>query len=255
MKESVYIQQLKSLKIMLVADTCHDIYQYGKVERISPEAPVPIFLPTETKILGGMGFNVQKNLTNLGVSVAHYLGTPSKKTRLVDQKTNAQILRIDEDEERSPLGMDTVYCSLNAIDAIVVSDYEKGFLTYNFIEDLIRISDVPVFIDTKKRDLKRFEGGILKINNTEYSNRISDHPEAIITRGSDSVRYRGKEYKVPNKKIFDVCGAGDTFLAVLSAFSIITNIDHAIHMAIKAATITVQHCGVYAPTIKEILHE
>lgn len=239
---------------MLIADTCHDIYQYGKVERISPEAPVPIFLPTEIKTLGGMGFNVQKNLTNLGVSTLQYFGTAGKKTRLIDQKTNAQILRIDEDEDSTPIDLDTVYDSLNVVDAIIVSDYEKGFLTYNFIEDLLRISNVPVFIDTKKRDLKRFEGGILKINNAEYLNRISDHSEVIITRGSDSVIYRDKEYKVPNKKIFDVCGAGDTFLATLSAFSIITDIGYAIHMAIKAATITVEHCGVYAPTIEEILH-
>ena len=69
MKELQIIQQLKSSKVLLIGDSCIDRYHYGTVERISPEAPVPIFKVLKTENKNGMSLNVKENLLGLGVSV------------------------------------------------------------------------------------------------------------------------------------------------------------------------------------------
>ena len=75
----------------------------------------------------------------------------------------------------------------------------------------------------------------------------------VITHGGSSVSYNNKQFSVPKVDAFDVCGAGDTFLSALTyGYLTTTDMEQAIHFAIKASSITVQHIGVYAPTLKEI---
>lgn len=81
--------QHKKFKILLIGDNGVDQYQYGTVDRISPEAPVPILDYTHTITKPGMGANVRDNLEKLGVQVefVHGLKT-SVKTRIIDSKRN-----------------------------------------------------------------------------------------------------------------------------------------------------------------------
>ena len=60
------IQQLKSFKILVIGDSCTDVYNYGTCDRISPEAPVPILKTTYIEEKPGMALNVQKNLEAFG---------------------------------------------------------------------------------------------------------------------------------------------------------------------------------------------
>jgi len=70
--------------------------------------------------------------------------------------------------------------------------------------------------------------------------------------GKDGCLYKGKMYPAPPVEVVDVCGAGDTFLATLCYFYLKTNsINDAIIYANRAASVTVQHLGVYAPTLPE----
>jgi sugar/nucleoside kinase (ribokinase family) len=80
--------------------------------------------------------------------------------------------------------------------------------------------------------------------------------ELIVTLGKDGVRYKDHEISTPPVEAFDVCGAGDTFLAAL-AFEYVQSKDilTAINFAIKAASVTIQHVGVYSPTLEEIERE
>ena len=77
--------------------------------------------------------------------------------------------------------------------------------------------------------------------------------ELIVTLGKDGVRYKDHAISTPPVEAFDVCGAGDTFLAAL-AFEYVQSKDilKSINFAIKAASVTIQHVGVYSPTLAEI---
>jgi D-beta-D-heptose 7-phosphate kinase/D-beta-D-heptose 1-phosphate adenosyltransferase len=247
-------QLQKQLKVILIGDTCIDEYQYGTVDRISTEAPVPIFVPHRTEIKSGMANNVKDNLVALGIHVEAYTSGVSKKTRLIDTKSKQHLLRIDEDTMSIPCNLDYILTTIGTdVDAFVISDYEKGFVSTQLIKTLRKQYNGPIFVDTKKRDLKQFEGCIVKINEVEYKNRISGCTDLIVTRGSKRVEYKDKTYEVPCVPTFDVCGAGDTFLASLTYGYLTTNnMDSAIEFAIKASSITVQHIGVYAPSLGEI---
>lgn len=243
--------QRRQLNVTLIGDTCIDEYHYGSVERISPEAPVPIFVEDKVETKNGMASNVAKNLEALGVNVTTYFGVPSTKIRMIDSRSNQHILRIDKDVGSKPLSTDTKF-DMNT-DAFVVSDYDKGFVSYELIEKLI-LTGKLVFIDTKKTDLQRFSGGIVKINSVEYKNAKTLPDKLIVTNGARDVTFGSLKYEVPRVEITDVCGAGDTFLAAF-AYRYINSFDYgdAIKFAIQAASVTVKHIGVYAPTLEEIL--
>jgi D-beta-D-heptose 7-phosphate kinase/D-beta-D-heptose 1-phosphate adenosyltransferase len=243
--------QRRQLKVTLIGDTCIDEYHYGSVERISPEAPVPIFVEDKVETKSGMASNVAKNLEALGVNVTTYFGVPSTKIRMIDSRSNQHILRIDKDVKSKPLSTDTKFDMKT--DAFVVSDYDKGFVSYELIERLI-LTGKLVFIDTKKTDLQRFSGAIVKINSVEYKKAKTLPDKLIVTNGAKDVIFGSLKYEVPHVEITDVCGAGDTFLAAF-AYRYINSFDYgdAIKFAIQAASVTVKHIGVYAPTLEEIL--
>ena len=69
MKESVTTLQRESFNVLLIGDSCVDEYKIGTIDRLSPEAPVPVIKITETKTVPGMASNVKKNFENLGVYV------------------------------------------------------------------------------------------------------------------------------------------------------------------------------------------
>lgn len=246
------IQQHKKFKILLIGDTCIDTYIYGTVNRISPEAPVPVFEPHSESVKDGMGGNVLNNLKNLGCEVNFLHGKISKKTRLIDERSKQQLLRIDQDSFSDPIEFAT---AIPNYDAVVVSDYCKGSISYELVEELIKEVKCPIFIDTKKHDLARFEGAFVKINSNEY-NQLTSKPSAeklIVTQGDKGVLWNGEHFESEPVEVSDVCGAGDTFLSALVYSYLSTNdIRTAIRFANKAAGISVQHLGCYAPTLEEL---
>jgi D-beta-D-heptose 7-phosphate kinase/D-beta-D-heptose 1-phosphate adenosyltransferase len=242
------------MKILLVGDSCYDYYHYGEVKRISPEAPIPILDFSHVTKKRGMASNVYDNLKALGAEVHIVTSFSENKRRYIDIKTGQQLLRVDEkiNEERY---QDVEAPLFSDYDAIVISDYDKGFMTIGDINDIRRSFDGPIFIDTKKKDVGNIGNCIVKINQHEYKN-ITSHPlpeNLIVTYGGDKVSWNNRWYYPPKVNAYDVCGAGDTFLAAL-AFEYLRkdDMEHAIMFAMKAASITVKHIGVYAPTLQEI---
>jgi len=248
-------QQTK-FKILLVGDNGIDQYEYGNVDRISPEAPVPIINYTHSDSKPGMAANVKDNLIKLGCDVDFIHGIKTSiKTRVIDNKSKQHLLRIDQDQISNPVTIDLT--TLQEYNAIVVSDYNKGSVAYETIEQLRANYAGPIFVDTKKTDLKRFEGCFIKINELEHS-RVTSLPEGvpsglIVTLGRNGVQYNEHKIAAPQVEAFDVCGAGDTFLSAL-VYNYITTASmlNAIDFAVKAASITIQHIGVYSPTLLEI---
>jgi len=241
-------------KILLIGDDCHDIYTYGYVNRISPEAPVPVFEPHYTIHKDGMAGNVCKNLEALGCTVNFLHGKTSEKNRLIDERTKQQLLRMDKDVASDPITFDTAIPP--GYDAIVISDYNKGTVTYELIEELVREVTVPIFVDTKKTDLARLAGCYIKINALEKSRATSlpDPKHLIVTHGGNGAVWNDWVYAAEIVgDVTDVCGAGDTFLAALTyKFLETNNMPDAVKFANKASSITVQHVGVYAPRLEEI---
>jgi D-beta-D-heptose 7-phosphate kinase/D-beta-D-heptose 1-phosphate adenosyltransferase len=242
----------KQFNILLLGDSCRDIYQFGTVDRMSPEAPVPVFVPSYREERDGMASNVFKNLEALGCDVNYLFGETSVKTRLIDSRSRQQIVRIDDDVESEPMTFETAIPP--GYDAIVISDYNKGLITYELVEELRREFSGPIFVDTKKQNLARFEGCIVKINQVEHKARSSDCSNMIVTQGKQGALYNNKMYPAAAIDVIDVCGAGDTFLAALAYEYLNTdgNMEAAVEFAIRASAVTVQHTGVYAPTLEEI---
>lgn len=250
-------QPQKLFKVLLIGDSCIDQYKIGTVDRLSPEAPVPVVKIIDEYNVPGMASNVYLNLQNLGIDIdfEHNQETITK-TRFIDKRSGQHLLRVDKEPPLAPWDGRTP-SPITSYDAVVISDYNKGFLEYEHIENIISEASGPVFIDTKKTDLERFEGAYLKINEVEYRSCKSKNSSMIVTLGSRGAMYKNctnEEYfptdEVP---VVDVCGCGDTFLsALVFKFLRNSNIQEAIKFANKASSITVQKQGNYAPTLKEI---
>jgi bifunctional ADP-heptose synthase (sugar kinase/adenylyltransferase) len=248
----------KQFKILLVGDAGTDTYTYGYVDRISPEAPVPVFEPKYDIVMDGLASNVRNNLTTLGNDVTFMYTEECKKNRLMDIRSKQQLIRVDRDSQCTALlkGFVTV-AKLNTYQAVVISDYNKGTVSYELIEWLREEFKGPIFIDTKKTDLARFSGCYVKINALEKSRVTSYHPELdhlIVTHGDKGAEWNGWVFPAESAgDVTDVCGAGDTFLSALVYKFLDTNhMPDAIKFAIKASAVTVKHVGVYAPRPEEI---
>lgn len=254
MTASVNTQPQTPFKILLVGDSCVDEYKIGTIDRLSPEAPVPVIKIVDTIQVPGMASNVNRNLINLGCEVTFITNTEIiTKTRYIDQRSGQHMLRVDDE----PTGIDvwnhnsvtdwTVY------DAVVLSDYNKGFLSYAEMASVIRKFKGPVFIDTKKTDLEWFQGAWVKINQLESTLITSKCSGLIVTLGSKGAQLWDQHFPTKPVEVTDVCGCGDTFLASLALQYLFTNdIEKAIMFANIAAGITVQHRGNYAPSYDEI---
>jgi D-beta-D-heptose 7-phosphate kinase/D-beta-D-heptose 1-phosphate adenosyltransferase len=244
----------ESLKVLLIGDSCTDRYNIGTVDRLSPEAPVPVLKIVESYDVSGMAANVYDNLTNLNCWIAFITNKENiVKTRYIDSRSGQHLLRVDDEPAIEPWDGDIGSRPWETYNAVVISDYNKGFLTYQHIEQVIRNFQGPVFIDTKKTDLQRFQGAYVKINSLENSLATSLPDDLIVTLGKYGARYKDQTYPAPTIEVSDVCGAGDTFLSALTYQYLLTkDIEKAILFANIAASITVQHRGNYAPTYDEI---
>ena len=238
--------QQKQFKVLLIGDSCTDEYVYGICERLNPEAPVPILRKTRVETQKGMAWNVRENLMSFGIEV--YILTQEEqiiKRRFIDERYNQQLLRVDVEDPTKPLDYDLPE---DNFDALVISDYDKGFITTERMFELVEWFDGPVFIDSKKTNLP-VNHAYIKINDDEYSKldeNLKDSPNLIVTKGSQGVDYQGKNYPAIGVSVFDVCGAGDTFLSALVYFYLrYGKIETAIPYANKAAAIAVTHFGTY----------
>lgn len=242
--------QQKQLKVLLIGDSCTDEYVYGFCERLNPEAPVPILKFNRKETKNGMAWNVRENIESFGIEV--YMITNQEtitKTRYIDEKYNQQILRVDNEPSLKPMSYDLPD---EHFDALVISDYDKGFLSNEKVFELVEWFDGPVFIDSKKTKLPK-ESCFVKINDLEFSKLDNPSDNLIITRGSKGAEYQGKLYPGEKVDIFDAVGAGDTFLSALVYFYLkCGKIEEAIPYANKAAAIAVSNFGTYILTKEDV---
>ena len=244
------MQPQKQLKILLIGDSCTDEYVYGTCERLNPEAPVPILNLKRKETTRGMAWNVRENLMSFGMEVFILTNNePITKTRYIDEKSNQHILRVDDESPLEPMDYELPE---DEYDALVISDYDKGFLTQKKIFELSNWFDGPVFIDSKKTTLPG--DAYIKINEEEFKKITHYNPETlIVTKGGKGAEYKGKLYEGEKVKVYDVVGAGDTFLSALVYFYLLCGtIEKAIPYVNKASAIAVQNFGTYVLTEKDV---
>ena len=131
-----------------------------------------------------MAWNVRENLLSFGLEV--YMMTQEEKIvkrRYIDERYNQQMLRVDLEEPVEPLHYDM---PKDHFDVLVISDYDKGFLSTERIFELVKWFDGPVFIDSKKTTLP-VNDAFIKINEDEY-NKLDDKTGNCLLYTSPSPR-------------------------------------------------------------------
>lgn len=245
-------------KILVIGDFCTDVFIYGECHRLSPEAPVPVFIPISRKTNDGMAGNVAHNLNVLAKNHTielFYQDEEITKTRYIDSKSNHMFLRVDEGEEHiKPLILTQELVErIQQAEAVVVSDYNKGYLDLDTINKIAFYAKKS-FLDTKKKidstTIKNFT--FIKLNEEEFRKNMTDNPEElrkiIATLGSRGAQYMNKQYEVTAKETIDVSGAGDTFLAAFVVNYLETaDVDSAIIFANKMSSLVVSKKGVTVP--------
>jgi|TARA_R110000803_G_scaffold139900_4_gene206540 bifunctional ADP-heptose synthase (sugar kinase/adenylyltransferase) len=252
------------MKILVVGDSCKDVFIYGEVRRLTPEAPVPVFNPIREVTNDGMSKNVASNLEALGETVYNITNPNSiRKVRYVDHKSNQLVLRVDEHDycDRINTGVLSSIkdnkCTIPMsgqvkIDAIIISDYCKGFLEEDDIQYICE-NNSNVFVDTKKKLGEWIDNcTYLKINSLEYENNekflnkyYDIMNKTIVTKGNEGCLFQEKLYPTKDVPVKDISGAGDTFLAgLVSKYLKTVDIIKSIEFAQKCTTKVVQKHGV-----------
>ena len=143
------------MKITVIGELGKDVFVYGETKRMSPEAPVPVFNPLFTDENPGMAGNAVENLKPFDnkneINFIHQK-QPITKTRYVDYKTNHMFIRIDEGENNIDelVLTDDIVDQIKESDAVIISDYNKGFLSYNILKEIAYHSKF-IIMDTKKK--------------------------------------------------------------------------------------------------------
>jgi bifunctional ADP-heptose synthase (sugar kinase/adenylyltransferase) len=207
-------------KVLVIGETCTDIFIYGTSERKSPEGKGPVFVPQREMYGMGMASNTTNNLAAMGIDVDVFSDNGNIiKTRYVNEKTNELYLRVDENDSVERIDINELP-ELSQYDAIIISDYCKGFLTEEDIDKIASMHDL-VIADTKKKlgdwckNLK-----FIKINRLEWEvskDVIRDNEwlfdKIICTLDKTGTSYKHTTYSVTSIENADVSGAGDTFVA------------------------------------------
>jgi len=273
------LNEFHAAKVLVIGDVMLDRFVYGAVERISPEAPIPVMGVERVSDMPGGAANVARNIAALGaqctllgvvgadgsaqdlrqqlsltptINVQFIVDTSrptTLKTRYVADRQ--QMLRADS-ESTMPLSGESAENLLSLfmqiltnVDVVVLSDYAKGVLTDEVTQKVIKWAQdagKPVIVDPKTRSFAKYAGAtVLTPNRHELhlacgmdcktdaqvvqgAHEFLDKgicEAMVVTRGPDGMSVIKKDTTAAHlhtmaREVFDVSGAGDTVLAVLS---------------------------------------
>jgi bifunctional ADP-heptose synthase (sugar kinase/adenylyltransferase) len=243
--------------ILVIGENCIDRFVYCRTEKLSPEAPVPVVIPIDTVVSKGMSGNVVRNIQSLDskFKIVHWHQREEvTKTRFVDKKSNHIFIRVDEgDFSVKKINLDKKKLrDLVKYDIVIVSDYNKGFLSDDDLYKIAKKSKISI-LDSKRKLNNQICSSFdfVKLNEKEFENNIDiqDNQNIILTMGENGCKYQNVIFPCENpKQTIDVSGAGDTFTAsfILKYFET-KNIEDSIIFANKMASIVVSKKGVSTP--------
>ncbi len=308
------VKKFKKANILTIGDVMLDKYIWGRVDRISPEAPVQVVDVEKTTYIPGGAANVANNIASL-CGRAWVLGVVGNdeskdilKNELIARKIDPifitddrpttekvrvlchgqQLLRLDF-EKRAPISekshkkiMKYVQEVLPSIDCIVLSDYAKGLITRELVEELrllLNGNGKKLIIDPKPRNMKYYQNVDLVTPNHKEASEFAGIEEEkeqdllkigkkmlktlsaniLITRGEKGMSLFEKNGNITHiptsaRQVFDVTGAGDTVIAVV-ALALATGVSYADAAAIAnyAAGIVVGKVGTATVSTEELI--
>lgn len=269
-------------KIALIGDLIVDKYKYFKAIRLSPEGPAPIVNKLNSKTIAGGAGNVAISISNLFDEIDFYFSYSKKQENLSKELINSlfnessvnlnyietekkliipiktryyvdnQNFMREDNEERfaygySSIDRELIFKIANDYEIIILSDYQKGFISSSNIQFLINLCNQfskPLFIDTKIKNFKYLRNAFcLKINLSEFNilfekylitdkdniedikNKVnsarieSNIDNLVVTLGA-----KGSVASIPTENYFaealsveivDITGAGDAFISAL----------------------------------------
>ena len=311
------LDRYPSLTVWVVGDLMLDEYVMGAVDRVSPEAPVPVVRVRDIEHRLGGAANVARQVAALGAKVTlggiigkdaagddllrlcAVSGIDTRAIVRVEKRRTTrklrvlghsqQLLRLDW-EDASPCGADICTRMLAALadempDAVILSDYAKGVLTGAMISAITtRVGKVPVVVDPKTRDFTRYRGATTITPNLREleaaAGKSLDPTDAeavaaaarpliaaaglssmVVTlseHGMLAVPAAGPAVPVPasRRAVFDVTGAGDTAIAVLTlSLAAQASLPAAARLANAAAGVSVGQVGAVAVNADSIRNE
>jgi D-beta-D-heptose 7-phosphate kinase/D-beta-D-heptose 1-phosphate adenosyltransferase len=257
------------MNIIIIGDIILDINYRSEVKRKAPEADIPIYDILEKNYILGGAANVALNLKNLGANVEliGLIGDDSngkKITDLLDENRVTNKLFVDKErnttqknrifsnnqlhvrydiEQTNDISSDIEEQAINYvinkknIDAIIISDYDKGFITENLSQNIIKYANdnnIPTFVDPKLKNFLKYKNCFLLKPNINEAEKISDNKNIdrmieiinkkigcqnlLITVGKQGMILNSVSNKIEHDSIInlvDVTGAGDIVMAVL----------------------------------------
>lgn len=252
--------------MLVIGDSCVDRFVYGTCDRLSPEAPVPVLEHVKTIEMPGMAGNVAKNVEAFTKNVTLISQeSESIKTRYVDIKSNQQIIRFDTsintnrnyDFFVAAKTQEDNDALTSGYDIVILSDYDKGFLRQEQICRFTEKLSKTIYADSKKESISCFKNSIIKLNKKEFNSAghtLNMSSTIVKTMGSNGASCNGQIYPSERVEVFDVSGAGDTFLVAFAVYHTLTkDIGSSIKFANKCAGIVVQRKGTYAIRNEDIL--
>ena len=313
------IQNFSHAKILVLGDLMWDEYYWGSCDRVSPEAPVPVVQVYKVDRAPGGATNVLRNLTSIGVSagIMGVVGSDQKglemqrelrrwnlrlthvweskdrptiiKTRVIAR--NQQLIRLDH-EEVKPLRktlqsrvLEVFMQEANKFDAIILSDYDKGFLAKDLLPEIIKIARqtrLYIAVDPQVRFFHLYYGVDLITPNEKEASEAMNMPfplneqslerlgralkeqmeaETILITRSEKGMALFTDKKNPiyiptaAKEVYDVTGAGDSVISVYTAAIVAgANPLQAAILANLAGGIVVEKFGVSTVTQQELIH-
>ena len=251
-------QKLSNLNVLLIGDSCQDTYYYGSCDRLSPETGAPVFRMINQVSYDGMSLNVFNNLVSLGIRCDFLTHKEVLyKERYVDIKTGKHLLRVDLGEANPvhPFIIDEYLELKKDYDVIIISDYDKGYITHAAMEKLFENYSGLIFVDSKKSDLSCFNNAIIKINLDESRalTRLGNNCKVITTAGYRGALYDDVLYPVAHALVQNVSGAGDSFFAgMIVSYLITRDIPTAIRFGNICGRLAVEHDGTYIIDIKDL---
>ena len=210
-----------AVKVLVIGEICVDQFVYCEAKRLSPEAPVPVLNPVKTVKNQGMAGNTLANVKALApdyYTMSLGQNEPITKTRYVEEKSNHMFLRLDEGETtitpfKWTMDIDVL---IGQSDIVIVSDYNKGFLSNGDLKEIARKSKLSI-LDSKRKLTNELISGFtfVKLNESERLNNPNLTSDNIITTlGKKGAEYKNILFESPNPQdTIDVSGAGDTFTA------------------------------------------
>tara|TARA_B100000900_G_scaffold388952_1_gene381428 strand:+ start:444 stop:1385 length:942 start_codon:yes stop_codon:yes gene_type:complete len=301
-------------KILVIGDLMLDIFYYGKSFRESPEAPVPVIEDADIRNILGGALNVANNIKNLGgnVSIIGMLGEDEEaqiindllekenisNTSIIKNKNfktiskkrifsnNIQIARIDKEDQNYKFNFTDKDISLiekqiSSCDVLILSDYNKGFLSKDLIPiiiDIARSNNVKIIVDPKKLNFASYKGASIitpnlkeiqdatgiTITNQKHLIDICkkivneyDFEHIVATKSEDGISIISKteDHHIDGKLVNnpDVSGAGDTVIATLAlGLSVGLDIYSSTNIANIAAGLVVAKEGTSVVSISEL---